>query len=216
MIKMKKLFSIAFLLFVSLNANAQDKKAKELLDDVTAKIKSYKNIVIDFKYTLTNTKENINQESKGNVTLEGNKYILNFMGATKLYDGKKTYTVVPEDEEITISSANDNDEKSITPSKMLTFFNSGYKYSMDILQNVKGRKIQYIKLVPTNGKDQRKEVLLGIDIQTKHIYNLIEVGKNGTKTTLTVNSFKTNQPLSKNQFIFVASKYPNYYINKLD
>jgi outer membrane lipoprotein-sorting protein len=216
MIKMKKLFSIAFLLFATLNANAQDKKAKELLDEVTAKIKSYNNIVIDFKYTLTNTKENINQESKGNVTLEGNKYILNFMGATKLYDGKKTYTVVPEDEEITISSANDNDEKSITPSKMLTFFNSGYKYSMDILQNVKGRKIQYIKLVPTNGKDQRKEVLLGIDIQTKHIYNLIEVGKNGTKTTLTVNSFKTNQPLSKNQFIFVASKYPNYYINKLD
>ncbi len=216
MIKMKKLFSIAFLLLVTINANAQDKKAKELLDEVTAKIKSYKNIVIDFKYTLTNTKENINQESKGNVTLEGNKYILNFMGATKLYDGKKSYTVVPEDEEITITSANDNDEKSITPSKMLTFFNSGYKYSMDILQNVKGRKIQYIKLVPTNGKDQRKEVLLGIDIQTKHIYNLIEVGKNGTKTTLTVNSFKTNQPLSKNQFIFVASKYPNYYINKLD
>ena len=46
---MKKLFSIAFLLFATLNANAQDKKAKELLDDVTAKIKSYKNIVIDFK-----------------------------------------------------------------------------------------------------------------------------------------------------------------------
>jgi hypothetical protein len=87
---------------------------------------------------------------------------------------------------------------------------------MDILQNSKGRKIQYIKLVPTSGKDQRKEILLGIDIQTKHIYNLIEIGKNGTKTTLTVNSFKTNLPLSKNQFIFVASKYPNYYINKLD
>ena len=213
---MNKLFSIAFLILATLTSSAQDKKAKELLDDVTAKIKSYKNITIDFKYTLTNTKENINQESKGNVTLEGNKYILNFMGATKMYDGKKSYTVVPEDEEITISSEKENDEKSITPAKMLTFFNSGYKYSMDILQNVKGRKIQYIKLIPTNAKDQRKEVLLGIDTQTKHIYNLIEIGKNGTKTTLTVNSFKTNQPLSKNQFIFVASKYPNYYINKLD
>jgi outer membrane lipoprotein-sorting protein len=213
---MNKLFSIAFLILATLTSTAQDKKAKELLDDVTEKIKSYKNITIDFKYTLTNTKENINQESKGNVTLEGNKYMLNFMGATKMYDGKKSYTVVPEDEEITISSEKENDEKSITPSKMLTFFNSGYKYSMDILQNVKGRKIQYIKLIPTSGKDQRKEVLLGIDTQTKHIYNLIEIGKNGTKTTLTVNSFKTNQPLSKNQFIFVASKYPNYYINKLD
>ncbi len=213
---MNRLFSVVFLLLTTLTIQAQDKKAKELLDEVTAKIKSYDNIVIDFKYSLTNTKENINQESKGNVTISGNKYVLNFMGATKIFDGKKTYTIVPEDEEVTISSSNENDEKSITPNKMLTFFNSGYKYSMDIVQNVKGRKIQYIKLVPNNAKDQRKEVLLGIDVQTKHIYNLIEVGKNGSKTTLTVNSFKTNQPLSKNQFTFVPSKYPNYYINKLD
>jgi hypothetical protein len=58
---------------------------------------------------------------------------------------------------------------------------------MDIVQDVRGRKIQYIKLIPTSSKDQRKEILLGIDVQTKHIYNLIEIGK-GTKTTLTVNS----------------------------
>jgi outer membrane lipoprotein-sorting protein len=214
--KMNKILSIAILFLVTVTANAQDKKAKELLDQVTAKIKSYKNITIDFKYSLSNLKENINKESKGNVIIEGNKYVLNFMGVTKIYDGKKSYTIVPEDEEVTISSLKENDEKAITPSKMLTFFNSGYKYSWDILQDVKGRKIQYIKLVPTNSKDQRKEVLLGIDSQTKHIYNVIEIGKNGTRTTLTVNSFKTNQPLSKNQFTFVPSKYPNYYINKLD
>lgn len=213
---MNKILSIALLLFVSFSTTAQDKKAKELLDQVTAKIKTYKNITIDFKYTLTNSKENINKESKGNLVLEGNKYVLNFMGVTKIYDGKKSYTIVPEDEEVTVSSLNDSDEKAITPSKMLTFFNSGYKFAWDILQDVKGRKIQYIKLTPTNAKDQRKEILLGIDSQTKNIYNVIEMGKNGTKTTLTVNSFKTNQPLSKNQFTFVASKYPNYYINKLD
>ena len=216
MLKMNKILSIALLFLVIANANAQDKKAKELLDQVTAKIKSYDNITIDFKYTLTNNKENINKESKGNVIIQDNKYVLNFMGVTKIYDGKKSYTIVPEDEEVTISSVSDGDEKSITPSKMLTFFNSGYKYSWDILQDVKGRKIQYIKLVPTNAKDQRKEVFLGIDSQTKNIYNVIEMGKNGTRTSLTVNSFKTNQPLSKNQFTFAASKYPNYYINKLD
>ena len=213
---MNKIFSTAVVLFVTLTASAQDKKAKDILDQVTAKIKSYSNITIDFKYTLTNSKENINKESKGNVIIQGNKYVLNFMGVTKIYDGKTSYTIVPEDEEVTISNQNDNDDKAITPSKMLTFFNSGYKYSWDILQDVKGRKIQYIKLVPINGKDQRKEILLGIDSQTKHIYNVIEIGKNGTRTTLTVNSFKTNQPLSKNQFTFTASKYPNYYINKLD
>jgi outer membrane lipoprotein-sorting protein len=216
MLKMNKILSIALLLFLSFTANAQDKKAKDLLDQVTAKVKTYQNISIDFKYTLTNSKENINKESKGNLLLEGNKYVLNFLGVTKIFDGKKSYTIVPEDEEITISSVNEKEENAVTPAKMLTFFNSGYKYYWDILQDIKGRKIQYIKLVPTNAKDSRKEVFLGIDSQTKNIYNVIEMGKNGSKTTLTVNSFKTNQPLSKNQFTFAASKYPNYYINKLD
>jgi outer membrane lipoprotein-sorting protein len=213
---MKTLASIALFIFISFNLQAQDKKAKDLLDQVTAKVKSYDNIVIDFKYALNNSKENINQESKGNVTMKGNMYVLNLMGVTKIFDGKKIYTINPEDEEVSISKLNEKDDQAVTPSKMLTFYNSGYKYTWDIKQNVKGRQIQYVKLVPTSAKDQRKEILLGIDIQTKNIYNLIEIGKNGTKTTLTVNSFKINQPLSKNQFTFEASKYPKYYINKLD
>jgi outer membrane lipoprotein-sorting protein len=213
---MKKFLVVIITLTIAISGYSQDKKAKTLLDQVTAKIKSFDNIVIDFKYSLNNLKENINQESKGNVTLQGNKYILNFMGATKIFDGRKTYTIVPEDEEVTISNVNENDEKAVTPNKMLTFFNSGYKYTWDIQQNINGRKIQLVKLVPNNTKDQRKEILLGIDTQTKTIYNLIEIGKNGTRTTLTVTSFKTNQPLSKNQFTFVANKYPKYYINKLD
>jgi len=215
--KMKRILSIIFIAFIGLSLHAQDaKKAKELLDDVTSKVKSYKNIVIDFKYSLNNPKERINQESNGNVALQGNLYHLNFMGVTKIFDGKKVYTIVPEDEEVTQENFDANDEKAISPNKMLTFFTSGYKYAWDIPQNVKGRKIQYVKLTPINSKDTRKEILIGIDTQTKHIYNVIEVGKNGTKTTLTVNSFKTNQPLSKNHFTFTKSKYPNYYINKLD
>ena len=214
---MNNFFKVFFLFVFGFSMQAQNAtKAKTLLDEVSAQIKSYDNIVIDFKYSLNNHKENINQESKGNVALKGNLYNLNFMGVTKIFDGKKVYTIVPEDEEITISKFDDNDDNAVTPSKMLTFFQSGYKYSWDILQNVKGRKIQYVKLIPISSKDQRKEILIGIDVQTKNIYNLIETGKNGTRTTLTVNSFKTNQPLSKNHFTFTQSKYPNYYINRLD
>jgi len=213
---MNKFLQIAIVFFISVNLQAQDKKAKDLLDQVTAKVKSYNNIIIDFKYSLNNSKENINQESKGNVTMQGNMYVLNLMGVTKIFDGKKIYTINPEDEEVSITKFNEKDDNAITPSKMLTFFNSGYKFGWDIIQNVKGRQIQYIKLTPTSNKDQRKEILLGVDSQTKNIYNLIEIGKNGTKTTLTVNSFKTNQPLSKNQFTFDPGKYPKYTINKLD
>ena len=212
----KVLFFTVLLLLFNFSIQAQDNEAKDLLNKVTTIIKGYDNIIIDFKYSLNNAKENIHQDSKGNVTMKGNQYILNFMGVTKIYDGKKNFTIIPEDEEVTISAVNEEDDSAITPSKMLTFFNSGFKCTMDKLEDVKGRKIQYVKLVPNSSKDQRKDILLGIDVQTKHIYNLIETGKKGTKTVLTVNSFKTNQPLSKNQFTFVASKYPNYYINKLD
>lgn len=214
---MKRFLLLLSVFFITIGVSAQNsQKAKNLLDEVSAKVKSYSNISIEFKYSISNPKENLNRESKGNVVIQGNKYVLNFMGVTKMYDGKKVYNIVPEDEEITISKSDENDENSITPSKMLTFFNSGYKYSWDILQNIKGRKIQYVKLVPTNPKDERKEVFLGIDTQTKHIYNMMEIGKDGSKITTTVNSFKTNQPLSKNQFTFAESKYPNYYINTID
>ncbi|HEA30683.1 MAG TPA: outer membrane lipoprotein carrier protein LolA [Leeuwenhoekiella sp.] len=195
---------------------AQDGKAKELLGEVSQKVKSYEHIYIDFKYALTNEAQGVNQETRGDVTLMGEKYRLNLMGTTQIYDDEKLYTIVPEDEEITISSQNPEDDDAITPSKMLTFFNEGYTYKWDIDQNVNGRKIQYIKLLPKDSESEIKEALLGVDAQTKHIYRLIMSQKNGTKITITVNSFKTDQPVAANLFVFDEKKYPGYYINRLD
>ncbi|HZH69416.1 MAG TPA: outer membrane lipoprotein carrier protein LolA, partial [Flavobacteriaceae bacterium] len=112
--------------------NAQ--KAKTLLDEVSTKVKSYNNIEIEFKYSLTNLKEGINQDTRGDVTLQGDKYLLNMMGATRLFDGTKLYTISPEDEEVTISSIGTDEEDEITPSKMLTFYEKGYTYKWDIVQ----------------------------------------------------------------------------------
>ena len=63
-----------------------------------------------------------------------------------------------------------------------------------------------------------KKIHLGIDKKTKHIYKLIQIDSKGTKYTLTVQSFKTNLPLSKSLFTFDKQKYTTdgYYINKLD
>ncbi|WOD43772.1 LolA family protein [Hwangdonia lutea] len=211
---MKRIFSI-LLITLSISAFSQN-KGKALLQEVSAKVKSYDNISIDFKYILENTSENIKQETRGDVVMQGEKYRLNILGITRLFDGKTTYSISPEDEEVTISSDNTDDEDNITPSKMLSFYEDGYTYKMDIEQNIKGRKVQYVKLTPIDSNSEIKHILLGVDKQTKHIYNLIQIGKNGTKTTLTVNSFKTNEPLSKSLFTFDANKYKDYYINKLD
>lgn len=190
--------------------------AATLLNEVSAKVKSYKNISVDFKYEFNNVSENVSQVTKGDVTIENEKYVLNVLGVTRIYDGKTLYNISPEDEEVTISSENTEDEGTITPSKMLSFYEEGYSYTMDIAQNVKGRKIQYVKLTPIDSNSEIKHVLLGIDATTKHIYNLIEIGKNGVKTTLTVSSFKTNTIIPESLFTFDESKYEDFYINKID
>jgi len=213
---MKKITFILTLL-IAFTASAQNSsKSKALLDEVSSKVKSYKNIVIDFTYLLENTAENIQQETRGDVSLKGQKYRLNLMGTTRLFDGKKIYTIIPEDEEVNISTYDPSEKNGITPSEMLTFYEEGYTFKWDMKKDVKGRKIQYIKLTPIDSDVEIKEILLGIDEQTKHIYNLVQTQSNGTKITIKVNSFKTDQPLSANLFNFNEDKFQGYYINRLD
>lgn len=214
---MKKLTLLCCaILLISSSAFAQTSKAKNLLDEVTQKVSTYQNITLDFNFEQRSPMGDLVQESKGTVLLAQNKYELNFMGVQKISDGKKIYTISAEDEEVTITNFNSNDPDALLPSEILTFYKKGYDYHWDIVQNIKGRSIQYIKLTPQNKKSELKEVLLGIDMQTKNIYNKIDQYNNGGKTVLTVNSFKTNQTISKNHFTFTPSLYPNYYINKLD
>lgn len=207
------IFSL-FLMISSLKAQ----NTKSLLSEVSNKVKSYENIQIDFKYSLENTRENVKQDTKANITLKGDNYVLNMLGVTRIFDGKTIYTIVPEDEEVTISDYSKEEDKSISVSEMLTFYEKGYNYKMDIQQNIRGRKIQFIKLNPIDSNTEIKNILLGIDMQTKHIYKLIQVDSSGTSYTITVNSFKTNQPISQNLFIFDEEKYTKqgYYINKLE
>ncbi|WP_037320497.1 outer membrane lipoprotein carrier protein LolA [Salegentibacter sp. Hel_I_6] len=213
---MKKLIFITLAIFtISLQAQ-NSKKAETLLNEVSSKVKGYDNMVIDFKYTLENNAANVNQETRGDVSIKGEKYVLNLMGTTQMFDGEKIYTIIPEDEEINISTYVEEEENNITPSKMFTFYENGYNYEMDIAQNVNGRKIQYVKLTPKDSNAEVKNILLGIDSQTKHIYNLIQTQDNDTKITITVKSFKTDQELAQNLFTFKEDRYEDYYINRLD
>lgn len=198
------------------HAQNRDPDAQTLLNEMSAKVNEYDNMVLEFKYALDNSEENIHQDTRGDITLVGDNYVLNILGITRIFDGEKLITISPEDEEVTISKQNTTEENTITPSQLLTFYEEGYNYKMDIIQNVRGRKIQYIKLNPIDSNSEISYVLLGIDTNTKHVYNLIEIGSNGTKTTLTINAFKINRPLSETLFTFDAAKYSDYYINNLD
>jgi len=211
---MKKIVWICFVFLVSFPLQGRSPEvAIKLLDDVSETIASFENLSFDFSYVLENRQENIRQETTGSAAIKGDQYKISFLGNEQLFDGEKTYTIIPENEEITISSPDDDSGFGINPSELLVFYKTGYAYQWDIKQNVKGRPIQFIKLIPNEENREVKYLLLGIDMRTKVIYRLIEIGNSETRTTLTLENLRTNIPLNSDFFTFDDSKYPDYYIN---
>tara|TARA_B110000503_G_scaffold120993_1_gene184144 strand:- start:4176 stop:4823 length:648 start_codon:yes stop_codon:yes gene_type:complete len=213
--KSKKMNKI-FLLLISICSFAWSQDAsKVLLKEVSDKLLAQENISLQFNYTLFNAEANINQETSGKVQLKGEKYRFEYLGIIQLNDTKNTYTIVPENEEVTIVS-NENAGSEMNPAKILNFYNEGYRFQWDIAQNVGNRKIQYIKLVPIDSSSDIAYILLGIDNQKKEVYKVIETGKNGTQTTITITKYETNINLAPNLFSFEEKKYIDlgYYIIK--
>ncbi len=215
---MKKII-LLFIAIISSNniaVSQQADEAEKLLNKVSENIKSYDNIYINYTYTLSNLEEDINQTNKGSFVTENDNWKFVMLGVTRIFDGDKLYTISPDDEEVTISTQNPDDEATITPNKMLYFYEEGYNFEMDIVQYVGRKKIQYVKLVPMDSDAEIKYILLGIDVEFNQIYKVIETGINDTQTTIAIVDFEVNLPLEESLFVFDKEKYKDYYMNILD
>ena len=222
--KYYKIKNIIFLIIVIITSNnliisQNAEEAELLLNKVSENIKSYDNIYINYTYTLSNLEEDINQTNKGSFVTEGDNWKFVMLGVTRIFDGKKLYTISPDDEEVTISTQNPDDESTITPNKMLYFYEEGYNFEMDIVQYVGRKKIQFVKLIPMDSDAEIKYILLGIDVEFNQIYKVIETGINDTQTTIAIVDFEVNLPLEESLFVFDREKYfeeLNYYENIID
>ena len=194
-------------------------EAEKLLNKVSENIKSYDNIYINYTYTLFNSEEDINQTNKGSFVTEDDKWKFVMLDVTRIFDGDKLYTISPDDEEVTISTQNPDDESTITTNKMLYFYEEGYNFEMDIVQYIGRKKIQYVKLIPMDSDAEIKYILLGVDVEFSQIYKVIETGINDTQTTIAIVDFEVNLPLEESLFVFDKEKYfeeLNYYENIID
>ncbi len=222
--KYYKIKNIIFLIIIIITSNnliisQNAEEAELLLNKVSENIKSYDNIYINYTYTLSNLEEDINQTNKGSFVTEGDNWKFVMLGVTRIFDGEKLYTISPDDEEVTISTQNPDDESTITPNKMLYFYEEGYNFEMDIVQYVGRKKIQFVKLVPMDSDAEIKYILLGIDVEFNQIYKVIETGINDTQTTIAIVDFEVNLPLEESLFVFDREKYfdeLNYYENIID
>ena len=217
---MKKILLLIFGLLTIVSYSQDNSDAELLLNKVSENIKNYDNIYINYAYTLQNIEEDINQTNNGSFVTEDEKWRFEMLGVTRIFDGNKLYSISPDDEEVTISSQDPEDETTITPNKMLYFYEEGYYFEMDESRFVGNgqfrKKIQYVKLIPKDSEAEIKYILLGIDTEFNQIYEVIETGKNETVTTISIVDFEFNLPLDSKLFIFDEEKYQDYYMNILD
>ena len=189
-----------------------DSRAISLLNKVSEKIDSSVSFKISFTYTLENINEGINQNSDGSIIIKEDNYLLDFMGIKQLSDANKIYSIVPENEEIIISNIEDDDNNTIKPSKLLVFYRDGYLILWDKKEIIDDNVIQFVKLIPIDSVSDIDYLLLGVNTTTNDIKKLIEIGKNQTKTILSVKSIEYDILIENDLFVFNKDNYPTYYI----
>jgi outer membrane lipoprotein-sorting protein len=203
---MRKLIILFLAIAVTCGYSQKDQKASELLDQVSAKTKGYKSIKADFSYKMENAKARINEEKQGTLFLSGDKYKMQASGQTVICDGKTIWTFMPETNEVQINSLEAKDEV-LTPSKLLTNYNSNYKSKVISDKNNTDPNITSIELIPNTIKNYTRAVL-GVDKTKLQVKYFILYDKNGNIFTYTIARFQTDLPVTAADFSFDPKKYP--------
>ena len=213
---MKKIICLILLATFIGNLSAQqDNKAKEILDQVSQKNKSYHTIKALFTYSLDNAQEQIHETNKGQILLKGDKYSLQLMGVKTYFDGMIQYSFLEEAQEVTIRETDPEEEGSLNPATIFTLYETGFKYKYIKEQIVKGKKIHSIDLFPTDLDRSFSRIRLMIDQENMQILSLKSVGKDGNNITITVNKFTPNIPVKDSDFVFDTKANPDVEVNDL-
>ena len=204
---MRKTLSVVLFLFVITGiAQTKDQKAASLLDEVSAKTKSYKSIKADFTYTMENKQAKINEEKKGTLLLAGDKYRLNVSGQAVICDGKTIWTFIEESNEVQINTL-DNKDDALTPSKLLTSYNANYKSKIITDKAQTDQNLETIELIPNTTKSIIKAIVT-IDKTKKQVSVFSMYDKNGNIFTYKILKFQTDLPINPNDYSFDKSKFP--------
>lgn len=190
-----------------------DKKAKDLLDKVSAKTKSYTSYKVNFTFSLSNTDQKINESNSGALIVKGPKYQLK-MGEQEIFcDGKKVITYQKETNEALSQDLADMDSESITPQSIFMMYEKGFKirYVKDITEG--NKKLAVIELYPMEPKKKDYTmIILYVEEAQLSIARAEIKAKNGSKYTYSVSKMEPNVAAADGLFTFDKTKYPGVKI----
>jgi len=198
---------IALLLSNTLSAQKKNVDVNKIMQDVSTKAKTFKNLKYDFSYRMVDKAHDIDNDIKGSIVMQGDMYNLHIMGRNVVSDGKTQWSNDPDAEEIQITSASES-ANSFSFLKIITSVNKDYtpKY-IKTVKNA-GRMLYIVDMTPKTGKSYYK-VRLKIDKVDSFIKEAIIYEKDGVEYYFTVEKFATNLDLKDGYFIINPSDYPD-------
>ncbi len=208
-----KIGTVLSLILATINVSAQDTKAKGILDKLSAKTKTYTTISASFEYTMKNVAEDIEESQSGSLITQGEKYHLEIAGQIIISDGKTVWTVLDEAEEVQINDVPDADEMEdyISPTNILTLWEKGFKYKYNKSMILNGAEVDVINLYPEESDEQSFHTIKLYVNKTKMIVDQIDIkGKDGTDFVYIIKTFKTNENIVADTFVFSTAKNPSY------
>lgn len=213
---MTKYLLLSFFIFSGFNVFSQnnslgksDPDAKKILDNVSAKFKTYKTVTANFTLTVLNGAGKAQGTKTGVVNMKGSKYRVSISGQEIYSDGSNIWTYDKSANEVQLTKF-DASTNAITPQKMFTnFYDKDFLYKLNSETKQGGKTIQQVELTPVDKTKAFFKVLVDIDKNSKNIVSTTVYEKNGNRYIYKVNSLKTNTDLPESLFVFDAKKYPN-------
>ena len=185
-----------------------DAAAKAILDNVSAKFKTYKTVQDDFTLSITDANGKVEGTKKGVVYMNGSKYRVNISGQEIYSDGNNIWTYDKSANEVQITQF-DPSTNSITPQKMFTnFYDKDFLYKLNGEVKKGNKTLEEIELTPVDKTKSFFKVLVDIDKSAKSIVSSEVFQKTGDRYLYTITSMKTNTSIPDGLFVFNSKDYP--------
>ena len=204
---MTKLLTTLLIAF-STTLFAQDQLAKDVLDRLSATTKSYKNMTVGFDFIFENKNQNINEIQKGILVLQEDMFRLEMDEQIIINDGESQWIYLADMNELQIME-HDPEEKMMSPNKLFTIYEEGYKYNYVGTKSEKGKRLQIIDLFPKESSAFIK-ITLVVDAAKNQLQKITMIDKNGGTYSYSVTSFKSNNNIAL--FTFNTNNYPGIEI----
>jgi len=209
------LLLLALTLSIPAAFSQQDKKAKQILDKLSAKTKSYASIRTEFSYSLVNKDRKINKVQNWKLWLKGDSYRLDMGDQMLISDGKAVWKVLKSDKEVEISLPTSG-EDALNPKNIFTMYEKGFKNKYIKEGKVGTKVVHIIELYPINPKSKDYSIIrLFIDKTAIQIVKSEVVGNNGNIYTYEIKKFTANESTEQGFFNYKATEFPGFEVNDL-